>query len=116
MIEAARPRPGDRALEIGTGSGYAAAVLATIVAEVYTERLTGLAEGLRGTLLAGGIAVDLDLRHRGARPADIGRGRVHEKVLAGPVEPGRLGLVGGRQKGVPGESVDGGRPRSGHGS
>jgi protein-L-isoaspartate(D-aspartate) O-methyltransferase len=45
MIEAARPRPGDRALEIGTGSGYSAAVLATIVAEVYTvERLAGLAE------------------------------------------------------------------------
>ena len=36
MIEAARPKPGDRALEIGTGSGYSAAVLATIVAEVYT--------------------------------------------------------------------------------
>jgi protein-L-isoaspartate(D-aspartate) O-methyltransferase len=45
MIDAARPRPGDRALEIGTGSGYSAAVLATIVAEVYTvERLAGLAE------------------------------------------------------------------------
>ena len=45
MIEAARPKPGDRALEIGTGSGYSAAVLATIVAEVYTvERLAGLAE------------------------------------------------------------------------
>jgi protein-L-isoaspartate(D-aspartate) O-methyltransferase len=45
MIEAAQPRPGDRALEIGTGSGYSAAVLATIVAAVYTvERLPRLAE------------------------------------------------------------------------
>src|SRR5881394_698698 len=31
MIAAAGPRPGDRALEIGTGSGYAAAVLSRIV-------------------------------------------------------------------------------------
>ena len=44
MIEAVRPRPGDRALEIGTGSGYSAAVLSHIVAQVYTvERLADLA-------------------------------------------------------------------------
>jgi len=48
MTEAVQPRPGDRALEIGTGSGYAAAVLATIVSEVYTvERLAGLTETAR---------------------------------------------------------------------
>lgn len=35
MIEAARPQPADRALEIGTGSGYSTAVLSTLVAEVY---------------------------------------------------------------------------------
>jgi protein-L-isoaspartate(D-aspartate) O-methyltransferase len=51
MTQAARPQPGDRALEIGTGSGYAAAVLATIVAEVFTvERLPGLAESARRRL------------------------------------------------------------------
>ena len=45
MIEAARPQRTDRALEIGTGSGYSAAVLATIIREVYTvERLAGLAD------------------------------------------------------------------------
>lgn len=45
MIEAVDPRRGDRALEIGTGSGYAAAVLAHIVSEVFTvERLAALAE------------------------------------------------------------------------
>jgi len=45
MTEAVEPKPGDRALEIGTGSGYAAAVLATIVSEVYTvERLGPLAD------------------------------------------------------------------------
>ena len=36
MTEAARLRPTDRVLEIGTGSGYQAAVLARIVKEVYT--------------------------------------------------------------------------------
>jgi protein-L-isoaspartate(D-aspartate) O-methyltransferase len=36
MTEALRLRPEDRVLEIGTGSGYQAAVLADIVKEVYT--------------------------------------------------------------------------------
>jgi protein-L-isoaspartate(D-aspartate) O-methyltransferase len=36
MTEAVRLRPGDRVLEIGTGSGYQAAVLAEIAKEVYT--------------------------------------------------------------------------------
>jgi protein-L-isoaspartate(D-aspartate) O-methyltransferase len=36
MTEALRLSPGDRVLEIGTGSGYQAAVLAEIVKEVYT--------------------------------------------------------------------------------
>jgi protein-L-isoaspartate(D-aspartate) O-methyltransferase len=36
MTEALRLRPADRVLEIGTGSGYQAAVLAKIVKEVYT--------------------------------------------------------------------------------
>ncbi len=44
MTEALKLKPGDRVLEIGTGSGYQAAVLAEIVSEVYTieirKRLT----------------------------------------------------------------------------
>jgi protein-L-isoaspartate(D-aspartate) O-methyltransferase len=48
MIEAAAVRPGDTVLEIGAGSGYAAAVLSRIAAEVYAiERhaaLTSLAK------------------------------------------------------------------------
>lgn len=36
MTEAARIEPGDRVLEIGTGSGYQAAVLAEVAEEVYS--------------------------------------------------------------------------------
>lgn len=36
MTELARPGAGDRALEIGTGSGYQAAVLSRVVSHVYT--------------------------------------------------------------------------------
>jgi protein-L-isoaspartate(D-aspartate) O-methyltransferase len=51
MIEAAGLKPGDRAFEIGTGSGYAAAVMAAIAARVYTiERHSGLAETARRRL------------------------------------------------------------------
>src|SRR6185369_5666560 len=45
MTEALGLRPGDTVLEIGTGSGYQAAVLAEIVKEVYSiEIRKGLAE------------------------------------------------------------------------
>ena len=45
MTAALEPKPGDRVLEIGTGSGYAAAVLSRIAAQVYTiERHAELAE------------------------------------------------------------------------
>jgi protein-L-isoaspartate(D-aspartate) O-methyltransferase len=51
MIEAVAPAAGDRALEIGTGSGYSAAVLASIVAEVYTvERIPALADAAAARL------------------------------------------------------------------
>ena len=36
MTELVRPEPGDRALEIGTGCGYQAAVLSELVQEVYS--------------------------------------------------------------------------------
>lgn len=51
MAEAARIEPGDRVLEIGTGSGYGAAVLAGLASEVYTiEIVPELAEQARGVL------------------------------------------------------------------
>jgi protein-L-isoaspartate(D-aspartate) O-methyltransferase len=53
MIQALDPQPGDRVLEIGGGSGYAAAVLSQVVAQVYTiERLEALCEGAREALAA----------------------------------------------------------------
>lgn len=45
MTDLLEPGPGDRILEIGTGSGYQAAILAELVAEVYTiEIIPELAE------------------------------------------------------------------------
>jgi len=41
MTEAVRPQSGDRVLEVGTGSGYQAAVLARLVSHVYTVELEG---------------------------------------------------------------------------
>lgn len=56
MAEAAEPRPGDRSLDVGTGSGYAAAVLSRIVARVYSiERIPELAESARTALERAGI-------------------------------------------------------------
>lgn len=46
MIDALEPKHNDRILEIGAGSGYAAAVLSRVVSQVYAiERLEVLAEG-----------------------------------------------------------------------
>jgi protein-L-isoaspartate(D-aspartate) O-methyltransferase len=39
MTELARPSPSDRALEVGTGSGYQAAVLSRLVARVFSVEL-----------------------------------------------------------------------------
>jgi protein-L-isoaspartate(D-aspartate) O-methyltransferase len=53
MIDALKLKPGDRVLEIGTGSGYAAAVLGKIVTEVYTvERIKELVRFARQNLAA----------------------------------------------------------------
>jgi protein-L-isoaspartate(D-aspartate) O-methyltransferase len=55
MTEALQPRPTDVVLEIGTGSGYQAAILGELVREVYTiEIVTELAERARRTLEAEG--------------------------------------------------------------
>jgi protein-L-isoaspartate(D-aspartate) O-methyltransferase len=51
MTEALQLQPGDRVLEIGTGSGYQAAILAEMGVETYTiEIIPDLAERARTTL------------------------------------------------------------------
>ncbi|HWM26357.1 MAG TPA: protein-L-isoaspartate(D-aspartate) O-methyltransferase [Chthoniobacterales bacterium] len=51
MTEQIRPKPGQRVLEIGTGSGYQAAVLSELVAEVYSiEIVRPLAQRAEGLL------------------------------------------------------------------
>lgn len=51
MTAQLNPQPADRVLEIGTGSGYQAAVLAQLVAEVYTIEIIGpLAQCASATL------------------------------------------------------------------
>jgi protein-L-isoaspartate(D-aspartate) O-methyltransferase len=63
MIEALELQGTERVLEIGTGSGYAAAVLSRCAAEVFTvERITSLAESARSrlqTLAFGNVMVHL---------------------------------------------------------
>lgn len=55
MIEALALRGGERVLEVGAGSGYAAAILAAIAAEVYAiERIAELADGAVSDLAAAG--------------------------------------------------------------
>jgi len=57
MVEAAAIGPGDAVLEVGTGSGYAAAVLAEVAASVHTiERLAALTQAARARLDALGYA------------------------------------------------------------
>ena len=52
MIEAAQVSPGDRVLEVGAGSGYAAAVMSRIADQVYAiERHASLAESAQQRLL-----------------------------------------------------------------
>lgn len=77
MLEAMELRPADRVLEIGTGSGYSAALLAEIVAEVHTvERIAALADAARERLRRQGYTNvhvhcgDGTLGHAAAAPYD----------------------------------------------
>ncbi|HET7535732.1 MAG TPA: protein-L-isoaspartate(D-aspartate) O-methyltransferase [Candidatus Didemnitutus sp.] len=66
MLARLRLRPTDRVLEIGTGSGYQAAILAELAGEVFTiERIAALAAAAHGTL------------------ARLGYGRVHVRCADG---------------------------------
>ena len=63
MTQSASLKPTDRVLEIGTGSGYQAAVLAELVAQVYTIEIIGpLAEAATTTLEKLGVG-NVKVRH-----------------------------------------------------
>ena len=69
MTQLARPGPRDRVLEIGTGCGYQAAVLAELAGELFTiEAVPELAETARRRL------ADLGYRNVTVRHADGSRG------------------------------------------
>ena len=60
MTDLARVRKGDRVLEVGTGSGYQAAILAQLGAKVHSiEIIPGLAASARERLARLGYAVDV---------------------------------------------------------
>lgn len=64
MTEALLPEPGLRVLEIGTGSGYQAALLAALGLEVWTvERIGGLLERAQPLWTELGLAARIRARH-----------------------------------------------------
>jgi protein-L-isoaspartate(D-aspartate) O-methyltransferase len=101
MIEALELKPEERVLEIGTGSGYAAAVLSRIAATVYTvERFEALVEYARANLsLAGYHNVFV---HHGDGTLGWPEHAPYDAIIAaagGPKVPGALEeqlAVGGR--------------------
>ncbi|CAN7401255.1 protein-L-isoaspartate(D-aspartate) O-methyltransferase [Paraburkholderia sp. DD10] len=81
MIEAAQLRPGDRVLEIGTGSGYAAAIAAAIAAHVDTvERHAALAQSARETLAR--LGIDNVTVHTGDGTHGLPEGAPYDAIFA----------------------------------
>lgn len=110
MSQALEPGPGDRVLEVGTGSGYQAAILAELAAEVYTiERIPELAATAREALTKLGyenvhcLVGDGTLGYPAAAPYDriivtAASDQVPEPLWAQLVEGGRLVMPVGPEK------------------
>jgi protein-L-isoaspartate(D-aspartate) O-methyltransferase len=73
MTELLAPRPGDRVLEVGTGSGYQAAILARLGCVVVSiERHADLAEAARRRLAALGLGDSVEVRVGDGSRGDAG--------------------------------------------
>ena len=87
MIEASEAGPGDRVLEVGAGSGYAAAVLAHVAGEVHTierhDALAGAAEARLRSLGHANVTV-----HRGDGSAGLPEHAPFDAILVAAAAPG----------------------------
>jgi len=103
MTELLAPEPGDRVLDVGTGSGYQAAVLAEMGCRVTSvERLPELAATARVRLAALGFGDRVEVR--------VGDGSAGEPGSAGK-QPGTGEPGSGGEPGGAGEPVDAPWPR-----
>ncbi len=91
ILQAVAIRPGDRVLEVGTGSGYLAACMARLGATVVAlERNEALAGTAREHLAAAHIE-GVDVRHAAA-PADLPAERFDVIVVGGAIAHGSEGF------------------------
>ena len=95
MAEAAEVAVGDRVLEVGTGSGYAAAVLGRLAESVYTvERHAALAKAAAGRLR--GLGCDnVKVRH-GDGNEGWGEHAPYDAILVAAASPGVPGALRGQ--------------------
>ena len=102
MTDLLDPEPGDRVLEVGTGCGYQAAVLAELVAEVYTlEYIAGLGHAAEERLRA------LGYRNVHVRIGDGSAGWPEQAPFDGIIVT--AGAAGGVPRGLLEQLAPGGR-------
>jgi protein-L-isoaspartate(D-aspartate) O-methyltransferase len=110
LLQAVAPRPGDQALEIGTGSGYVSACLARMGASVRSLELhADIAEQARQNLAAAGAMVSVEVAD-GTQLEDSGRYDCIVLTAALPVADERYQhalKTGGRLFVVQGSSLPG---------
>lgn len=87
MTELLAPRPGDRVLEVGTGSGYQTAVLARLGCKVVSyERQPELAEAARRLLREIGLGDEVEIR-LGDGSAGDPTGQLYDGIIVTAAAP-----------------------------